>query len=55
MTVLIAIATLDVGHIAGLGAVLRHVALLTTVAATAGTSLGAILGKMTHFGSRQYS
>lgn len=50
VAVLVAIAALNLGHVAGRSALLGHVTLLTTVAAALGTGLGAVLGEVTHCG-----
>lgn len=54
MTHLVAVAALNVGHVLGRGALLRHVALLTTVAAALGTGLGTVLREVTHCDYSQF-
>lgn len=48
VSILIAIAALEIGHVTRLSALLRHVTLLTTVATTTGTGLRAVLGEVSH-------
>lgn len=46
---LVAVAASDAGHVTRLVALLGHMALLTTVAARATTTLGTILGEVTDY------
>jgi hypothetical protein len=50
VTELVAVAALNVGHVARFGAVAGHVTLLTAVAATtAAAALGAVPGEVSHW------
>lgn len=48
---LITVVALNIGHIARLGALLRHMTILTAVAATLEAGLWTVLGKVAHYNS----